>query len=32
LGSKEYEIKEHRARVLPFHKLSQWLIKHLPNV
>jgi len=32
LGSKDYEIKEHRARVLPFNKLSQWLIQNLPNV
>ena len=32
LGSKDYEIKEHRARVLPFHKLSQWLIENSPSV
>ena len=32
LGSKDYEIKEHRARVVPFHKLSQWLLENSPNV
>ena len=32
LGSKDYEIKEHRARVLPFHKLSQWLMENSPSV
>jgi predicted AAA+ superfamily ATPase len=32
LGSKDYEIKEHRARVLPFNKLSQWLMDNSPEV
>ena len=30
-GSKDYEIKVHRARVLPFRKLSQWLMENSPS-
>ena len=32
MGRKDYEVREHRARVLPFHKLSQWLTENSPNV
>ena len=32
LGSKDYEIKKHRARVLPFNKLCQWLIENSPAI
>jgi hypothetical protein len=31
LGSKDYEVKEHRARVLPFHKFCEWLQNNLPK-
>ena len=31
LGSKDYIIKEHRAIVLPFNKLTQWLLENSPS-
>jgi predicted AAA+ superfamily ATPase len=32
LGSKDYEVKENRARVLPFHKFCEWLQANLPKI
>jgi len=32
LGSKDYEVKEHRTRVLPFNKLCVWLLENSPAI
>ena len=32
LGSKDYEVKKHRTRVLPFHMFCKWLQANLPKI
>jgi predicted AAA+ superfamily ATPase len=32
LGSKDYEVKENRARVLAFHKFCEWLQANIPKI
>jgi predicted AAA+ superfamily ATPase len=32
LGGKDYEIKEYRARVIPFHKFCEWLQANIPQI